>query len=325
MGVPPAGVTTRVAVQSTRRLLRDTLSASLAARPDITVVGGVAEPPSIFQLCELRHPDVVILDAGLRLAEYASRVHALMTRFPDLNVIVTYREATEQELAAACRAGVTSLLPESHGLAAVLALVKRRKKAVVRAAEGGLTDRELEIVVLTGSGHSVAEIADLLGISPLTVENIKRRVYAKLEVSSSVHAAAKAASYGLLDQQRALPTARRRMAGLARAWRTSISPALLTIPSVTSRLAMGAPFSSNRRTSSVPVGSDSSSLAAPAVAPSANWRDSPPAACPPCAGASPAGPPPRATPEISIVLTPPSDGIANVWVSSRSPSTVTSA
>src|SRR6185312_816150 len=174
MGVPPAGVTTRVAVQSTRRLLRDTLSASLAARPDITVVGGVAEPPSIFQLCELRHPDVVILDAGLRLAEYASRVHALMTRFPDLNVIVTYREATEQELAAACRAGVTSLLPESHGLAAVLALVKRRKKAVVRAAEGGLTDRELEIVVLTGSGHSVAEIADLLGISPLRSE--ERRV-----------------------------------------------------------------------------------------------------------------------------------------------------
>src|ERR1051326_700841 len=149
----------------------DPPAASLAARPDITVVGGVAEPSAIFALCELRHPDVVILDAGLRLAEYATRVHALMRRFPELHAIVTDREATEQELAAACRAGVTSLLPESHGLAAVLALVKRRKKAVVRAAEGGLTDRELEIVVLTGSGHSAAEIAGLLGISPLNVEN----------------------------------------------------------------------------------------------------------------------------------------------------------
>jgi DNA-binding CsgD family transcriptional regulator len=139
---------------------------------------------------------------------------------------------------------VTSLLPESHGLAAVLALVKRRKKAVVRAAEGGLTDRELEIVVLTGSGHSVAEIADLLGISPLTVENIKRRVYAKLEVSSSVHAAAKAASYGLLDQQRALPTARRRMADDGAGMLTVVSgtPGPLLDKVVSSLLASRLPF-----------------------------------------------------------------------------------
>ena len=53
--------------------------------------------------------------------------------------------------------------------------------------------------MLTGSGHSVAEIAALLGLSPLTVENLKRRVYAKLDVSSSVHAVAKAASLGMLD------------------------------------------------------------------------------------------------------------------------------
>ena len=63
--------------------------------------------------------------------------------------------------------------------------------------------------MLTGSGHSVAEIAGLLRISPLTVENLKRRVYAKLDVSSSAHAVARAASLGLLDQ-RAAPAASRR-------------------------------------------------------------------------------------------------------------------
>ncbi len=209
MSVPAARVTVRVAVQSPRRLLRDTLAVCLAVRPEITVIGKVAEPDDIFGLCELRHPDVVILDAGVRLGEMAARAHTLLRRFPELNVIVTYREATERELAAACRAGVASLLPESHGLAAVLALVKRSKGRHARQAEGGLTDRELEIIVLTGSGHSVPEIAALLRISPLTVENIKRRVYAKLDVSSNVHAVARAASFGLLDQ-RAAPAARRR-------------------------------------------------------------------------------------------------------------------
>jgi two-component system, NarL family, nitrate/nitrite response regulator NarL len=197
-------------VQSSRRLLRDTLSACLAVRPDITVVGKVAEPDAIFELCELRHPDVVIMDAGARLREISARVEALVKRYPELNVIVTYRDASEQDLAAACRAGVTSLVPESKGLSAVLALLRRSRGRHAKDSPGGLTDRELELVVLTGSGHSVAEIANLLGISPLTVENLKRRVYAKLDVSSSVHAVAKAASLGMLEPQAPPEAAKRR-------------------------------------------------------------------------------------------------------------------
>jgi two-component system, NarL family, nitrate/nitrite response regulator NarL len=200
MTAPPARVTVRVAVQSSRRLLRDTLSACLAVRPDVTVVGKVATPGEMLALCELRRPDVVILDAGPRLGEAAGQVGTLTRRFPEVNVIATYRDASEQELAAACRAGVASLVPESHGLAAVVALLRRRRGRHAKDERGGLTDRELEIVVLTGSGHSVAEIAALLRLSPLTVENLKRRVFAKLDVSSSVHAVARAASLGMLDR-----------------------------------------------------------------------------------------------------------------------------
>jgi DNA-binding NarL/FixJ family response regulator len=143
----------------------------------------------------------------------AGRVHELVGRFPELNVIVVYREASEEDLAAACRAGVSSLVPESHGLAAVLAQVRRRKARHAREGQRspgrqGLTDRELEIVVLTGSGHIVPEIAALLGISPQRVENLKRRVYAKLDVSSGAHAVARAASLGMLDRE-APPAPRR--------------------------------------------------------------------------------------------------------------------
>jgi DNA-binding NarL/FixJ family response regulator len=201
MAAPPARVTVRVAVQSSRRLLRDALSACLSIRPDVTVVGKVAEPGDILELCELAQPDVVILDAGSRLGEYAVLAGKLMRRLPDLNLIATYRDASSQDLAAACRAGVSSLVPESHGLAAVLALLRRRPGRHARSSLGGLTDRELELVVLTGSGHSVSEVAALLRISPLTVENLKRRVYAKMGVNSSTHAVSRAVSLGMLDQQ----------------------------------------------------------------------------------------------------------------------------
>ncbi|MBO0836286.1 MAG: response regulator transcription factor, partial [Actinobacteria bacterium] len=59
----------QVAVQSSSRLFRDTLSSSLAVRPEVTVVGTVAEPERMPALCELRQPDTVIFDAGPRLQE----------------------------------------------------------------------------------------------------------------------------------------------------------------------------------------------------------------------------------------------------------------
>jgi len=160
-------------------------------------------------LCELRRPDVAIFDAGLRLREICRPVDRLMRSFPELNVIVTYREAAEEDITAACRAGVASLVPESHGLEAVLALLRRRRGRHARPTQGGMTDRELEILMLAGSGHSAPEIAGLLGISPLTVENLKRRIYAKLDVNSGAHAVSRAASLGILDR-RPGPAPRRR-------------------------------------------------------------------------------------------------------------------
>jgi DNA-binding NarL/FixJ family response regulator len=209
MASPTARVV-QVAVQSSSRLWRDTLSSSLSVRSDVTVVGTVAEPDRMTALCELRQPDAVIFDVGSRLQEICHPVKRLVQRFPDLNVIVTYRDATQEDLSAACRAGVSSLVPESHGLEAVLAVLRRKRgRHAARSSPGEMTDRELEILVLAGSGHSVPEMAELLGISPLTVENVKRRIYAKLDVNSGAHAVSRAASLGILDKHPA-PAVRRR-------------------------------------------------------------------------------------------------------------------
>jgi two-component system, NarL family, nitrate/nitrite response regulator NarL len=206
MTANPARVTVRVAVQSSRRLLRDTLATCLAGLPDLTVVGKVAEPEELQELCELGRPDTVILDAGPRLSEFAVLAEILLQNFPGLNVIVIYRDASESDQTFASRAGITSLVPESHGLAGVLAVLRRSSVPPAHIGQGSLTDRELELVMLTSSGHSVAEIAVLLRISPLTVENLKRRVYAKLGVNSSAQAVSRAASLGMLDQRASRPS-----------------------------------------------------------------------------------------------------------------------
>jgi DNA-binding NarL/FixJ family response regulator len=65
-----------------------------------------------------------------------------------------------------------------------------------------LTNRELTVLSLIASGHSVHQIATLLRLTPATVENHKRRIYHKFGVSSQSQAVSRAISLGLFDTPR---------------------------------------------------------------------------------------------------------------------------
>jgi DNA-binding CsgD family transcriptional regulator len=103
-------------------------------------------------------------------------------------------------LTALWRAGVDTLVPASHGLEALLVLLRRGVGVSGEASGGeGLTDREREILALVGAGHSVCRIAGLLQTTVHEVENAKRRIYRKLDVASHSQAVARAAALGLAD------------------------------------------------------------------------------------------------------------------------------
>ena len=62
-----------------------------------------------------------------------------------------------------------------------------------------LTPREVEILTRIARGFSTREVSEQLGISPRTVENHKRRIFAKLDVQNQAHAVAIATRAGLLE------------------------------------------------------------------------------------------------------------------------------
>jgi two-component system, NarL family, nitrate/nitrite response regulator NarL len=195
-----AGRTIRLAVQSRRRLMRDTLSAYLAGRPEFRVVGQTGSLDSLYALCALRRPDVVLVDAGPLTVDLVQSLHGLRTAFPDTDLVVAYTELTPYALDAAIQHGLTGLISSARGLDAVVRMLRHRAGPVSRAPDGlALTDRELEIISLLGAGHSVPEMAELLRISPRTVENHKRHLYAKLGVGTQSHAVSRATSLGLLE------------------------------------------------------------------------------------------------------------------------------
>jgi DNA-binding NarL/FixJ family response regulator len=193
-----SGTTIRIAVYSSRRLFRDALATCLGSLIDFTVAGDAADIESLMTLCELSQPDVVVLDAE---ADAAALLRTIRNRFPMIYPVLLYEKLAAPELAELRTASPTGLVPFTYGLHTLLAVLRKSGGLQPAHRSGGarLTERQLEILMLISSGHSVAEIADLLAISAGTVQNHKRRLYAKLWATSGADAVARAASVGIMS------------------------------------------------------------------------------------------------------------------------------
>jgi DNA-binding NarL/FixJ family response regulator len=200
VGLRPA----RLVVQSDRRLVREALAAYFSNGRGFTVVGHTDSAHGLHTLCALGRPDVCLIDVETLSQRTVATLRDIRTSFPAIDVVVAYTNLSLELLAEAVRAGVTSFVPSSRGLDAVLRLLRQRARRArvnqLAPPDGhALTDRELGVISLMSSGHTVSDIARLLRISPHTVDNHKRRVYAKFGVDSQSLAVSRAVTLGLVE------------------------------------------------------------------------------------------------------------------------------
>jgi len=194
----------RLVIQSDRRLVREALAAYFSHARGFTVVGHTDSPHGLHTLCALGRPDVCLIDVEALTLRTVRTLRDIRSAYPAVDLVVAYTSLSLELLAEAVRAGVTSFVPSSRGLDAVLKLLQqrvRRAQVSLPAPPDGhaLTDRELGVISLMSSGHTVSDIARLLRISPHTVDNHKRRVYAKFGVGSQSLAVSRAITLGLVE------------------------------------------------------------------------------------------------------------------------------
>ena len=155
-------------------------------------------------LCELQHPDVVLVDVGAGIGTDSQVVDRLKDCVDRARLVVVYERLSSAELGALWQLGVDTLLPCSHGLDALLVVLQRYvttyRNHPVRAAgvDDGLTEQEGKIITLLSAGHTANRIAQLLEISTSAVANAKRRIYRKLEVASQCQVVARATALGII-------------------------------------------------------------------------------------------------------------------------------
>jgi DNA-binding NarL/FixJ family response regulator len=179
--------------------MREALCAYLGGCPEFVLVGQTADVGALATLCRLRRPEVAVVDGEPLTAERLLALGRLCEEFPAIRLVITYNNLTPAALRAAVRTGPITLVPNARGLAGLLRALRVEGPQVRYPPRDGsaLTEREVEVMSLLASGHSVMEMARLLDISPRTVENHKRRIYVKLGVGNQIQAVSRATSIGL--------------------------------------------------------------------------------------------------------------------------------
>ena len=168
------------------------------------------------------NPDVAVLDIGMPLLNGIEATRQIVRRAPSVRVLILSMHSEQAYVTQAVQAGARGyLLKESAGaelieaIAAVAAGRSYFSPAVAQVVfddyvrsltERGITDRydalserEREVLQLVAEGRSSKEIAEVLSISPATVETHRTHVLQKLGLRNTAEVVRYAARRGIVQ------------------------------------------------------------------------------------------------------------------------------
>lgn len=212
----------RLLIGDDHTLVRQGLRKILEERRDWHVVAEVGDGREAVLQALALHPAVAILDIAMPVLNGIEATGQIVRRLPQIRVLILSMHSQEAYIVQAVKAGAHGYLLKDSAdadlIQAVSALANRRSffsPAVARVmlddyvrhlTERGmvdrydsLTEREREVFQLIAEGHSNKEIADLLSVSPATIETHRAHVLQKLDVHNTAEVVLYAVRRGVIS------------------------------------------------------------------------------------------------------------------------------
>jgi DNA-binding NarL/FixJ family response regulator len=212
----------RILLADDHTIVRQGLRKILEAHQDWSVVAEASDGrEAVRQTLDLQ-PDVLIVDIGMPLLNGIETTRQVVRRLPGIGVVILSMHSDETYILQALQAGARAyLLKDSadtdliRGVAAAAAgesffspVVARvmlddylrhlSQKGIVDRYQA-LSEREREIFQLIAEGRSNKEIADLLSVSPSTIETHRAHILQKLDVHSTAEIVLYAVRRGVIS------------------------------------------------------------------------------------------------------------------------------
>jgi DNA-binding NarL/FixJ family response regulator len=211
-------VPTRVLLADDHHVVRHGLRLLIDAEPDLTVVAEAGDGIDAVQAVLEKDIDLAILDVSMPRMTGINAAREIIGARPNVRVLMLSMHDSTEYLFEALRAGASGYVLKSGAdrdlIEACRAAMRDEPflypsaiRTLIRdhlerpRAETGeiLTPRETEIVKLIAEAHSSKEIAELLVISPKTVERHRANILEKLGMSDRVELTRYAIRRGLVE------------------------------------------------------------------------------------------------------------------------------
>jgi DNA-binding NarL/FixJ family response regulator len=212
----------RILLGDDHTLVRQGVRKILETRADWTVVGEAGDGREAVRKTLQLEPDVAILDIGMPLLNGIEATRQITRKQSAVHVLIVSMHSDEAYITQALQAGATGYLLKDSADTDLLRAVEDvgagrsfLSPSVARvmvddyvrhlASKGvvdrydALSEREREIFQLVAEGHSNKEIADILSISPATVETHRAHILQKLDLHNTAEVVLYAVRRGVIS------------------------------------------------------------------------------------------------------------------------------
>ena len=192
---------TRVHLADDHTMFREGLDAILAERDEIEVVGSSSTGQDAVAQIGATNPDVIVTQLDTDLGTVEKVLGLLREASPGSRIVVLTLWDNPRYMRAVSRMGIDALMHKSStseelvavvgaaslhpgGRNAVVSLPRDLLERMDGGTGGGLSERELEVLVLAAQGLSNRRIAEELHLAEATVKRHLANVYEKTGVHS---------------------------------------------------------------------------------------------------------------------------------------------
>jgi DNA-binding NarL/FixJ family response regulator len=185
--------------------VREALAARIGRQPDLEVCGEADDMGQALQLLSETHPDVAVIDIGLKTGSGIDLIKRIRDRNDHVRIVVWSMHGESLYAERALRAGALGYVNKDKATEEIVEAIRQvlagkvyvsdaqAERMLHRAVGSGqasltrspveaLADRELEVFRLIGEGMKTADIARRLRLSVKTVETYRDRIRQKLDL-----------------------------------------------------------------------------------------------------------------------------------------------
>lgn len=199
-------------------LVRTGISRILMDERGIKVIGEASSGEEALQFCRQHEPDVVLMDMNMPGMGGITATKRILHYCPDIKILALSISCEEPVPTKVMQLGAAGFISKNSAPKEMIMAIKKvysgvrhisdevaQKMALAKVNNQqanpfeGLSDRELQIMLMITQGQKVTDIAEQLNVSAKTVNSYRYRMFEKLSISGDVELTHMALRHGMID------------------------------------------------------------------------------------------------------------------------------